>query len=81
METTRVVAPLAAAGANWAVRKGMNSAYQKRTGSETTIGKDVDRPFRQVLLWTIGTAVAISVIDLLIQRWIARTEQQSIEAS
>ncbi|MEZ5186134.1 MAG: DUF4235 domain-containing protein [Candidatus Nanopelagicales bacterium] len=79
----RVVTPLVSAGAAWATKKSMNSIYAKRHEGTVPSRDDTQVPFRQVLLWTLTTAIVVALVDVAIQQAIARwsqSEQQELTA-
>lgn len=68
----RLLTPLATAGAAWATRKGLNAVYKSRHDGAVPARDDTDVPFRQVLLWSIATAVVVSLVDVAVAQAIAR---------
>jgi hypothetical protein len=68
----RAITPLVTAGAGWATKRTMNAAYARRHEGGVPSRDDTQVPFRQVLLWTVSTAVIASLVDLAIQQAIAR---------
>ncbi len=70
--TARTVAPLAAMGATWAVRKGLSSAYARRTGHVPPQADDTEVSLSSVLLWAVATAVISVTIEVVITRYAAR---------
>lgn len=74
----RLLIPLASAGAAWATRKGLNAAYAHRHEGTVPTKDDTNVPFRQVLLWSLATAVVVALVDVAIQqsmaRWVDRKE-------
>lgn len=70
--TARTVAPLAAMGATWAVRKGLSSAYARRTGHVPPQADDTEVSLSSVLLWAVTTAAISVTIEVVITRYAAR---------
>ena len=68
----RLLTPLVSAGAAWATRKGLNSAYARRHEGAVPTKDDTNVPFRQVLLWSIATAVVVAMVDVAIQQGMSR---------
>lgn len=68
--------PLVTSGAVWASRKGMRTAYEKKTGNQPPRAGDLDQPMSRVLLWTVGTAVVIALIEVAIQQGLSRYLQK-----
>jgi hypothetical protein len=66
------LASVAAFGATWALRKGLSSAYVRRTGSKPPTRYDRSVPLRRALGWAILTAVAVSVLQVFIDRAMSR---------
>lgn len=64
----RVIAPLAAFGATWAVRRAMASAYARRTGHAPPLAEDPETSLRSVILWSVATAMASAAIEVVITR-------------
>ena len=58
--TARTIAPLAAMGATWAVRRGLASAYAQRTGHVPPQADDTEVSLSSVLLWAVTTEVVIT---------------------
>jgi hypothetical protein len=78
----RLLTPLVSAGAAWATRKGLNTAYAHRHEGEVPTKDDTNVPFRQVLIWSLATAVVVALVDVAIQQGMARwTERHAITAS
>ena len=68
----KVVGPLAALGAAWAVRKAMDGAYRKKTGSEPPNAGDPEASIKRVLLWAAATAAALAVVKVAVDRATSR---------
>lgn len=68
----RLLTPLVSAGAAWATRKGLNTAYSRRHDGTVPTKDDTNVPFRQVLLWSLATAVVVALVDVAIQQSMAR---------
>lgn len=62
-----LLAPLAAMGATWAVRRGMDSAYRRGTGGEPPT-RDKDTTLVRALTWAIATAAIVAAIEVIISR-------------
>lgn len=72
----RLLTPLVSAGAAWATRKGLNAAYAKRHEGTVPTRDDTEVPLRQVLLWTLATAVVVALVDVAIQQGMARWSER-----
>ncbi|MFA7267293.1 MAG: DUF4235 domain-containing protein [Candidatus Nanopelagicales bacterium] len=70
--TARTIAPLAAMGATWAVRRGLASAYAQRTGHVPPQADDTEVSLSSVLLWAVTTAAISVTIEVVITRYAAR---------
>ncbi len=68
----RLLSPFVAAGAAWATRKGLNAAYASRHEGVVPNRDDTQVPFRQVLMWSIATAVVIALVDVAVQQSMSR---------
>lgn len=78
----RMLTPLVAAGAGWATRKGLNAAYASRNDGVVPTRDDTQVPFRQVIFWSIVTAVVVAVVDVAVQQGMARlVERQEARAA
>lgn len=71
----RVVTPLVTTGAAWATRKGMNAAYAARHDGSVPTAEDTSVPFRQVLFWSLATAVVAALVNVAISQGMARLAQ------
>jgi hypothetical protein len=67
----KVVAPLLAIGATWAVQKGLEKAYVKATGHRPPRANDPDASMRRIIVWAATTAVAVAVVNVVIDRMTA----------
>ena len=80
----RLLTPVVSAGAAWATRKGLNAAYAKRHEGVVPLKDDTGVPFRQVIFWSIVTAVVVAVVDVAVQqgmaRFVERQEAKSLTA-
>ena len=77
----RLLTPVVAAGAAWATRKGLNAAYASRHDGVIPMRDDTQVPFRQVILWSIVTAVVVAMVDVAVQQGMARlAERQELSA-
>jgi hypothetical protein len=70
--TAKVVGPLAAVGAAWAVRKVMDGAYRKQTGAEPPKAGDPEESLKRILLWAAATAAALAVVKVAVDRATSR---------
>lgn len=78
----RLLTPLVSAGAAWATRKGLNSAYAHRHEGTVPTKDDTDVPFRRVLMWSLATAVVVALVDVAIQQGMARwADKKELPAS
>lgn len=64
----KIVAPLAEIAATWGVRKLLDSAYRRSTGSEPPRATDRTVPLRQVLMWAAVSAAVLAVVHVVIDR-------------
>lgn len=78
----RLLTPVVSAGAAWATRKGLNAAYASRHEGMVPTRDDTRAPFRQVIFWSIVTAVIIAVVDVLVQQGMSRlADRQELRSS
>jgi hypothetical protein len=66
------LASIAAFGATWALRKAMAGAYQRRTGQKPPTRFDRSVPLSQALMWAVMTAVAVSTLQVFLDRGLSR---------
>lgn len=64
----KIVAPFLALGAAWAVRKAMETAYERSTGTKPPHAGDPDASMRRIILWAASTAAAIAIVNVAIDR-------------
>jgi hypothetical protein len=71
------VGSLAAMGAAMAAKSVLKLAYRKATGAEPPAADDVRVSFGRALRWTLMTAATAAVIELVVQRAVARAARPS----
>lgn len=54
--------------AAWGVRKALSAAYRKRTGRTPPRGLADGTPMRHALLWSVVSAAALALVEVLVQR-------------
>ncbi len=69
----QIVAPVLAIGATWAVRKALEMAYTARTGHRPPRASDPDESMRRIIIWAATTAVAVAVVNVVVDRMTAPT--------
>lgn len=80
--TARTIAPIVAMGATWAVRKGLSSAYARRTGHVPPQADDTETSLASALAWAIATAAVSVTIEVVITRYAARySDAQELTAA
>ena len=67
----KVAAPLLAIGATWAVQRGLEKAYVMATGHAPPRASDPHASMRRIILWAATTAVAVAVVNVVIDRMTA----------
>jgi anti-sigma-K factor RskA len=67
-----VLAPLAAIGATWAVRKALNSSYRSVTGRSAPNPQDVNGTWGSALMWAALTAASAAVVEVAVYRYLAK---------
>ena len=67
----KVAAPVIALGAGWLVRKALDGAYTRTTGSPPPKAADRDVNIGRVLVYAAATAVAIALVNVAIDRMTA----------
>jgi len=55
-------------GATWVVRRALEFGYRRATGRELPTARDVNVPFRKVLVWASVTAAAIAATNVVVDR-------------
>lgn len=68
----RLAAPVMAAGAVWMASKALRSGYSAATGAEPPRADDLDVPVVRVVLFAMATAAVTAVINVSIQRGVAK---------
>ena len=72
-----ILAPLAAIGATFVVRKALDRGYRSITGSRAPDSRDPRVSLARALVWTATTAVTAAVVEVAVYRaanhWGART--------
>lgn len=66
-----MVAPAATMVATWGVRKALGFGYKTATGHKPPNAQDRDVSLVQVLAWTVVTAAAVAVVEVLVIRAVA----------
>jgi type 1 glutamine amidotransferase len=64
----KVVAPLLAIGATWVVQKGLSKAYTMATGHQPPRASDPDASMRRIMMWAATSAVAVAVVNVVVDR-------------
>jgi hypothetical protein len=67
-----VLAPLAAIGATWAVRKALDSGYRSVTGRGAPNPQDPQAKLGSALMWAAITAASAAVVEVAVFRLLAR---------
>jgi len=67
-----VLAPLAAIGATWAVRKTLDSSYRSITGKAAPNPQDVNSTWGSALMWAALTAASAAVVEVAVFRYLAK---------
>jgi hypothetical protein len=67
-----VLAPLAAIGATWAVRKALDSSYRKVTGRSAPNPQDDRVSLGSALAWAAITAASAAVVEVAVFRFLAK---------
>ncbi len=68
----RMAAPLVAAGTVYLAGRALRGGYQTATGTPAPKPDDLDTPVIQVVLFAIATAAVTAVINVTIQRGVAK---------
>lgn len=76
-DTLKLMAPALTAGAIWLTSKLLRSAYRATLGTPPPTADDLEAPVAKVIAFTTATAVATAVINVAIQRTVARASQRS----
>jgi len=64
----KVAAPILAIGAGLLVRKVLDTAYEKTTGAPPPRANDRDVKLGRVLVYAAATAMAIAMVNVIIDR-------------
>ena len=67
-----VLAPLAAIGATWVVRKALDSSYRSLSGHAAPNSKDTTVKLSSALAWAALTAASAAVVEVAVFRLLAR---------
>ncbi len=67
-----VLAPLAAIGATWAVRKALDTGYRSVTGHSAPNSQDVQVKLGSALMWAAITAASAAVVEVAVFRFLAK---------
>jgi hypothetical protein len=63
-----ILAPIAAIGATFLVRKALDRGYRSVTGSRAPEARDPRVSLTRALLWTAATAVTAAVVEVAVYR-------------
>jgi len=63
-----ILAPIAAIGATYLVRKALDRGYRSVTGSRAPEARDPRVSLTRALLWTAATAVTAAVVEVAVYR-------------
>lgn len=78
-----ILAPLAAIGATFLVRKALDRAYRSVTGSPAPDSRDPRVSLARALVWTAATAVTAAVVEVAVYRaanqWGSHTANPSLD--
>lgn len=67
-----VLAPIAAIGATWAVRKALDSGYRSVTGHTAPSPQDTHVKLASALMWAAITAASAAVVEVAVFRFLAK---------
>lgn len=68
----RLAAPVIAAGAVWVAGKALRAGYTAATGAEPPRADDLEVPVVRVVMFAMATAAVTAVINVSIQRGVAK---------
>jgi hypothetical protein len=80
-QVVRIAAPFAALGVTWVARRALEKAYRTTTGREAPTSTDPDVPLHTAVMWAIATASIVAVTNVVVDRWVGRTERAAIAES
>jgi hypothetical protein len=63
-----MIAPAATMVAAWGVRKALGIGYRTATGHKPPLAQDREVSLVQVLVWTVVSATAVAVVEVLVVR-------------
>jgi len=69
--SAKLMAPIIALGATWAVREIMERIYKKTTGHNPPHASDPQQTMTRVIMWAATTAAAVAVVGVVIDRMTA----------
>ena len=69
----KIAAPLIVIAATWATEKVLAAGYSAVTGSKPPSADDRRVSFARALTWTVATATAAAVVQVVIYRAVAKT--------
>jgi hypothetical protein len=64
----KLIIPIAALGATWAVRQVLDKGFQVATGKEPPHAGDRDRSMTGVIMWAAATAAAVAIVNVVFDR-------------
>jgi hypothetical protein len=76
----KMIAPFAAMGATWGVRKVLDSAYRKKTGKEPPHARNPDTSMMKVIAWAAVTAATLAVVQVIIDRFSVTVSSEVLDA-
>jgi len=62
--SAKLMAPIIALGATWAVREIMEKVYKKTTGNNPPHASDPEQTMTRVILWAATTAAAVAIVSV-----------------
>ena len=72
--TVKMIAPVVTIAGTWVVSKGLQTSYRVMTGNEPPKASDPETSLRTAIMWAAATAVAVAIVNVLIERWTADAE-------
>ncbi|MCX6459818.1 MAG: DUF4235 domain-containing protein [Actinobacteria bacterium] len=72
--TVKMIAPIVTIAGTWVVSKGLQASYRAMTGNEPPRASDPETSLRTAIMWAAATAVAVAMVNVMIERWAADSE-------
>lgn len=72
---SKLLGPALTITATWATRKGLNNAYQRRTGKTPPNAAANDVSIGRIIIWAAITAAVVATVNVLINRTLRAVDE------